>query len=457
MNMKIFWRDITFKNFLPQKKKSFWGYATSSFKSLFDNDVVLDKRTYYNLYQNNGDIRQAVRKIAENVARNGLYLIDNQWNIIDDNKVTDDITNLFASPTFSKFKIDFFRNFLVGWEVYIIPAFNAFWKTAWFQILDNRMVSKTINQETWEIIKFDVYINGTKHITYTPEQLAFFKLEDDIRNWYDWMSLLTWIVYDWLSDLEAMKNNYYFYQNSAIPSAILLLDETIWEEETQILKDQFEAQFKWSKNNHKTLIGWGIKDIKTLSMTPRDMEFINQRNLTTEKVSAVFWVPKTILWYTNNVNYSNWQTLRREFIEWTVRPYEKEFEFCLNRCLQMFRPDLFNKFWVKADWDQFDQSQEEKQAQVEDIRHGIRTINEVRVERGYQKVDDENADKLLIRSDLGLLEDIVFNSVMPSNDWGTTEEDNSNSNSNEEWKQNDEKDNEGVWKNGEDNGEWRNS
>ena len=136
---------------------------------------------------------------------------------------------------------------------------------------------------------------------------------------------------------------------------------------------------------------------------------------------------------------------------------EKEFEFCLNRCLQMFRPDLFNKFWVKADWDQFDQSQEEKQAQVEDIRHGIRTINEVRVERGYQKVDDENADKLLIRSDLGLLEDIVFNSVMPSNDWGTTEEDNSNSNSNEEWKQNDEKDNEGVWKNGEDNGEWRNS
>jgi phage portal protein BeeE len=35
-----------------------------------------------------------------------------------------------------------------------------------------------------------------------------------------------------------------------------------------------------------------VKDIKTISLTPRDMEFINQRHLTTEKISAVFGVPK---------------------------------------------------------------------------------------------------------------------------------------------------------------------
>jgi hypothetical protein len=33
------------------------------------------------------------------------------------------------------------------------------------------------------------------------------------------------IVYDALSDLEAMRTNYYFYQNSAVPSAMILLDD----------------------------------------------------------------------------------------------------------------------------------------------------------------------------------------------------------------------------------------
>jgi hypothetical protein len=41
-----------------------------------------------------------------------------------------------------------------------------------------------------------------------------------------------------------MKNNYFFYQNSAIPSALLMLDENLSEDEMQMVKDQFDAQFK---------------------------------------------------------------------------------------------------------------------------------------------------------------------------------------------------------------------
>lgn len=449
--MKIFGYEITKQVPEVKKKNYYMNNSTISLKTLFDNDVVLDNNTFYQLYQKNGDIRQAVKKISENVARNWLYLTDNQWNIIDDNKFTDDIEMLFSAPTFAKFKTDIFRNYLISWEVYIQPVKSKWGQVAWFRVIDSRMVVKHIDYERNIIDHFDIYFWGNQHIVLKPNEVAFFKLEDDIYNQFNWMWLLTWIVYDWLSDLEAMKNNYFFYQNSAIPSALLLLDEWLTDDEMQIVKDQFDAQFKGSKNNHKTMIAWWVKDIKTLSMTPRDMEFINQRNLTTEKVAAVFGVPKTILWYTNNVNYSNGQTLRKEFIEGTIRPYEKDFEYMLNKCLQMFRPDISKSYWVRADWDQFEQTQEEKQTQVEDIRHWIRTINEVRVERWYQKSQDENADKLLIRNDLWLLEDIVFNSVMWVNgqNWDTED-----GKSNEEWKQDNEKDNEAVWENEKDNGEW---
>jgi hypothetical protein len=39
----------------------------------------------------NGDIRQGISKIAKSVSRNGLYLVDNQNNIIDDALLTDEI------------------------------------------------------------------------------------------------------------------------------------------------------------------------------------------------------------------------------------------------------------------------------------------------------------------------------------------------------------------------------
>ena len=52
------------------------------------------------------------------------------------------------------------------------------------------------------------------------------------------------------------------------------------------------------------------------------MEFINQRHLTTEKVSAIMGVPKLILGYVDNINYSNGRELKKEFLDGTVVPYE---------------------------------------------------------------------------------------------------------------------------------------
>lgn len=104
--------------------------------------------------------------------------------------------------------------------------------------------------------------------------------------------MLNGCVYDALSDLEAMKVNYSFYQNSAVPSALLVLNDELSPEEIQNAKDQFDARFKGSENQHKTMVMNNVKDFKTISFTARDMEFINQRHLTTEKISAVFGVPK---------------------------------------------------------------------------------------------------------------------------------------------------------------------
>jgi len=40
------------------------------------------------------------------------------------------------------------------------------------------------------------------------------------------------------------------------------------------------------------------------------------------------------------------------------------------------------------------------------------TINEARIERWFQKIDDENADKLLVSRNVVLLEDVALDPVL---------------------------------------------
>lgn len=391
------------------KTKSFWTNLYS-LSSLLRNEYSIDINTYYMLYEFNWDIRQCIQKIANAVSRNWIYLENNQRQIIDNNILNDEVFDLFKAPTFLKWKKDLYRNYMLSGELYIKPVENESWTTIWFDIIDSRIVSKTVDQY-WVIQSFILHSQWKTEIL-TPDKLAYFKRETSTKNEADWMWVLNWCVYDWLSDLEAQKTNYSFYKNSAIPSALLLLDDNLSNEEMQNAKDQFEAQFKWSENQHKTLVAWWVKDIKTISLTPRDMEFISQRHLTTEKICAVFGVPKWILWYVDKINYSNWDNQEKEFIEWTIRPLETDFEHILNRLLAMFRPDLFNKIRVRVDWEQLEESQERKESLRKDVASWIMTINEARIERWFEKINDENADKLFVSKNLVLLEDVALDPVL---------------------------------------------
>lgn len=409
----------SFKSFITKDvnrydTKNYLG-SVSNLKAMLNNDLVLDVHTFFELYKINWDIRQAVRKIANSVARNGLYLRDNNNQVIDDEAFEDEVAELFKDKTFLKFKIEVFRNYLISWELYIIPSFNLYWEVKGFEVLDTQAVSKEIDGQ-WNIIGYKVRGKTGQIYKYWLEDLAYFKLEDSISDSNNGMGLLWSVVYDCLCELEAERTNLYFYKNSAIPSALLLLDDGLSKEEMQIAKDMFQEQFRGSENQHKTFVGGGIKDIKVLAMNNRDMEFINQRKLSTEKVSATFGVPKSILGYTDNVNYANAREQRKEFLEGTIRPYENDFENILNTLLFMFRPDIAKSYYVKCDGEQLEETEELYNSQRQDVQTWIRTINEIRIDRGLEPLDDENADKLLVSKGMSLLEDITLDAVLPINE-----------------------------------------
>lgn len=241
-NIKKSFKSFITKNIRSYNEKNYIG-SVNSISAMLKNDLIIDMNTFFQLYQINADIRQAVRKIANSVARNGLYLRDNNNQIIDDEAFEDEVAELFKDKTFLQFKVKLFRNYLVGGELYIIPAFNPFGEVKGFEILDSQMVRKEIDKEG-NIIGYKVHDKLGNTYSYGLEDLAYFKLEDSITDSNDGLSLLWNIVYDALCELEAERTNLYFYKNGAIPSALLLLEDGMSKEEMQIAKDQFEAQFK---------------------------------------------------------------------------------------------------------------------------------------------------------------------------------------------------------------------
>jgi len=60
---------------------------------------------------------------------------------------------------------------------------------------------------------------------------------------------------------------------------------------------------------------------------------------------------------------------------------EADFDAILNKLLQMFRPDLFEKYWIKSDSEQLKETQEWLNGQRADVQTGIITINEARIDR----------------------------------------------------------------------------
>ena len=406
--MKIFNRNITKAN---TSKKGLNTNYWLNLSPLFNNDVVFSKQTFYDLYAKNGDIRECVKKISWSVARNGIYLLDNKQQIVPDNIVTMEVANLFKEPTFAKFKTNFWRNYLISWELYIEPIKNLMWQVIRFHVLDSRAVTKVI--EAWVIKAFNVVQEDWTQRQYKADELWFFKYEDDINYSINGMWILTSVVYDAVMDLEAVKTNYSFYKNSARPDLMLLLDGNLTEEEQQIAKDQFEAQFKGSTNAHKVIVGGWIQDIKQLSLSSKDMEQIAQRELSTDKICSAFGVPKAMLWYIKETNYSNGQNVKEEYIEWTIKPHTEDFDDILNKLLQMFRPDLFKNYWIQSDSEQLKETQERYNGQRADVQCGILTINEARIDRWLEPLDDENANKPLVSRNAVLLEDVALDAVLP--------------------------------------------
>jgi len=411
------------KNSTITNMKDMWTTVTNISWLNLAGWVIINRQQLYELYRQNPDIRTSIRKKALYVWKS-WFKFQKDWQYLNwaDQQIAKeefDLVNIILNnPTVINTKIEIIKHLDVVWEVFIIPTRNEVDNQInWLQIIDPRTIAKNIID--WKVVSY-TQNSWNKIKTFYPDNsnprliMKNYLLEKHINNENMWMWLLEWIVWDAMADLEASKRNYQFFQNNMTPPSIFMLDKDLSQEETAILIEQLKEQYQWTKNSYKPLIWAWIDDVKVLSVSPKDMEHILQRKLTTSKVSSAFWVPKNILWYSENVNYSNWQTLMQEFKDWTIEPYENMLEFIINDIIETYIPDF--EYTIELQSLSLDDEYKQKESLQKEVNNWLRSINEYRSAFNIELSTEENADKLMINKSMSLLDDIGMDYSVTKNE-----------------------------------------
>lgn len=369
--MKIFWLNIT-KDKSNKKDKSIdvdkikgiidrstWGAYWTRF--LWSNitgcgNVNITLQSFYNLQKENNEALAYKNKIANMVWQKGMYLVDDNWNEYAEWKEVEFVRNTFKTPTFLNFKDMYFIQRFCSGEITIFPQKNALWEVK-AQILDSRSVEKNFDKY-WNLISITQWGNTNKYSnedkkTYNLDEIYHNIILQDVNRYWYGMSAFNGIIMDALADAESAKRQLYFFINNAIPNALIMLDDAQFnsQDEIQNAIDMLKNQYGWSEKAHKTMISNGIKDIKLLEVTNKDLDLLNLRKFTIQKMAMVYQIDPRLIWFKEWSSWNNAEIIeiKKEASD-TIRSYAQELEENMNAFYKKFVDKNFDKtIKIKSD------------------------------------------------------------------------------------------------------------
>jgi HK97 family phage portal protein len=111
--------------------------------------------------------------------------------------------------------------------------------------------------------------------------------------------------------------------NSARPSGALVYAASngqMTEDQFTRLKSELETNFQGARQAGRPLLLEGGLDWKPLSLTPKDMDFIEAKNVAAREIALAIGVPPMLLGIPGDNTYSNYQEAQRAFWRQTVLP-----------------------------------------------------------------------------------------------------------------------------------------
>lgn len=119
-------------------------------------------------------------------------------------------------------------------------------------------------------------------------------------------------------------------ENAARPSGALVYagpdGATLSEEQFDRLKAELDESFSGARNAGRPLLLEGGLDWKALSLTPKDMDFIEAKAAAAREIALALGVPPLVLGLPGDNTYANYQEANRAFWRQTVLPFAQRLQ-----------------------------------------------------------------------------------------------------------------------------------
>ena len=232
-----------------------------------------------------------------------------------------------------------------------------------------------------------VYRGNATPVAYTPDEIVWLRYFNPM----DELAGLSPLAPARLSaDMghEGLQFNRNLLRNSARPDFLLLTNQEMNETELEEFYVRWESRYQGAANSYRPAVASAVRDVKTLGLSHRDLDFIQGLRWSLEEISRTYGVPKLLLGDFERATYANVQAAERMFWRNTIVPEVRFLEEQLNSVLL---PRLgYSELTVEFDLSVIEALQEDENSRVQRetalLDRGVLTINEVRRARNLPEV-----------------------------------------------------------------------
>jgi HK97 family phage portal protein len=190
------------------------------------------------------------------------------------------------------------------------------------------------------------------------------------------------------------KWNKALLDNSARPSGALVYagpdGSVLSDMQFDRLKHELDSTYAGAANAGRPLLLEGGLDWKPMSLTPKDMDFLEAKHTAAREIALAFGVPPMLLGIPGDNTFANFQEANRVFFRQTVLPLATRTG---NALAQWLAPQFGDGIRVVIDTDRIDALASDRTALWERVSNAeFLTLNEKREAVGYAPV--EGGDRL---------------------------------------------------------------